>query len=540
MLVAIECSKFREGVIRFHEGLNVVLGDEKATNSIGKSTLLMVIDFAFGGGSLLEHNKDIVAELGHHSYKFTFKFGSEEYSFERSTDQPNVVFSSSEQGDMRPMTLSKYSALLKSFYGIESDDLSFRSLVGLFSRVWGKENLDVDRPLHVAKSKSAKDCVDDLVKTFNMYGEIRSLSAALSEKEGEKAALRAAFRNRLLPKIGKRQHDANEQKMRGIEEEIQHIKDHLAQYAANINQLVDERMLDLKSQRDDLLAAKTRVQGRLLRTRKNLGENRHIKSRHFAALVEYFPDINTDRLAEVEEFHNGVAKLLRSERKEAEAQLNVRFLEINAHIAAIDDRMSEALTSVAQPSEIVDRVYELSSNWNQAKGENEYFEKADAVHAELEALSDKLSAVKKEILAVIQRKVNSGLSSMVARVFGGDRKSPTLSLSETNYGYEVFEDTGTGTAYSALIMLDLVIFADSFLPVVSHDSVLFKNIETGAVAKLIDVYISIYKQSFIAIDEAEKYGNAAAKLLNERAVIRLSDSSVLYTKDWRSRQSKNQ
>lgn len=36
-------------VITFHKGLNVVLGDNKGTNSIGKSTLLMVIDFIFGG-----------------------------------------------------------------------------------------------------------------------------------------------------------------------------------------------------------------------------------------------------------------------------------------------------------------------------------------------------------------------------------------------------------------------------------------------------------------------------------------------------------
>lgn len=47
MLVEVRCDKFREKSIKFHKGLNVVLGDEKATNSIGKSSLLMVLDFIF-------------------------------------------------------------------------------------------------------------------------------------------------------------------------------------------------------------------------------------------------------------------------------------------------------------------------------------------------------------------------------------------------------------------------------------------------------------------------------------------------------------
>ena len=50
MLKTIKCDKFIDhGVprepIRFHNGLNVILGEKGATNSIGKSTLLMIIDF---------------------------------------------------------------------------------------------------------------------------------------------------------------------------------------------------------------------------------------------------------------------------------------------------------------------------------------------------------------------------------------------------------------------------------------------------------------------------------------------------------------
>ena len=74
MLVKLSCEKFRVKTLKFHDDLNVVIGDEKAANSIGKSTILMVIDFVFGGESLLAHNKDIVTELGEHDYHFEFMF----------------------------------------------------------------------------------------------------------------------------------------------------------------------------------------------------------------------------------------------------------------------------------------------------------------------------------------------------------------------------------------------------------------------------------------------------------------------------------
>ena len=54
MLVEVRCDKFisngktREP-IRFHAGLNAVLGDDNGSNSIGKATLLMILDCVFGG-----------------------------------------------------------------------------------------------------------------------------------------------------------------------------------------------------------------------------------------------------------------------------------------------------------------------------------------------------------------------------------------------------------------------------------------------------------------------------------------------------------
>lgn len=45
MLKEIYCDKFKKKLIEFHDGLNIILGDDIASNSIGKSTMLLAIDF---------------------------------------------------------------------------------------------------------------------------------------------------------------------------------------------------------------------------------------------------------------------------------------------------------------------------------------------------------------------------------------------------------------------------------------------------------------------------------------------------------------
>jgi uncharacterized protein YydD (DUF2326 family) len=73
--VSPACS-WRKDVVRppivFKEGLNVVLGKEDGTNSIGKSSALLAIDFVFGGNTYLA--SDGVKHIGDHTIFFTFKF----------------------------------------------------------------------------------------------------------------------------------------------------------------------------------------------------------------------------------------------------------------------------------------------------------------------------------------------------------------------------------------------------------------------------------------------------------------------------------
>ena len=93
MLKMIDCDRFNETPIVFHKGLNTIVGDDVASNSIGKSNMLMIIDFVFGGTDYIKRNSDTVKNLGEHIFKFVFEFENQPYYFSRSTKEfDNVNF----------------------------------------------------------------------------------------------------------------------------------------------------------------------------------------------------------------------------------------------------------------------------------------------------------------------------------------------------------------------------------------------------------------------------------------------------------------
>jgi len=533
MLKEIRCEHFRNAAITFHSGLNVILGDQQATNSIGKSTLLMIVDFAFGGNSLIEYNTDISSELGAHDYLISFQFNDSIYRFRRGTSNHKFIYPCNDKFEpTQPITLEDYCLFLKQSYKTQTG-LTFRALTGLYSRIWGKKNLDVHRPLHIVPDKSQRECVNEIIETFNQFEPIRALGTHLKQSEERRSALNSAFKNGILPKITKRHYKENVAKIEISGLEIEEIKTNLAKYATNISEILNREMLELKNQKDELLELKLKLDNKRNRLLKNLSRTRQIKGSNFIGVVKLFPEINEPRLASIEEFHEGLSKILRDEIKTTLHATETQIIETQREITRIDEQMAKSVTSVKQPTKIIDRVFDLSSSLQSAKLENEYHDKFQVIETETKELKQKLKEEKAKILAEIESEINGGIHENVTAVFGKDKKSPEISLTPNSYTYEVLEDTGTGTAYESLIVFDLTIFQLTPLPILIHDSLLFKNIENQSVANLIKIYTRHNKQSFIAIDEINKYGKEAASTLLQQHVIKLDAANTLYNKNWR-------
>jgi len=534
MLIEIYCEQFREKVITFHSGLNVVLGDDVATNSIGKSTLLMVLDFIFGGETFLKHNGDVIRELGEHDYKFSFKFGSKSYSFRRGTHSPDLIYSCNRQyEEEKLLSIEEYKGFLKASYSLEGMDLTFRSATSLFSRIWGKENLDVKHPLHGFKSQKSSDCIINTIKLYEKYESIRLLSEDVKRKSEEKSTITKAFREGIIPKTSKPQYKSNLEAITTINSEIEDIKSNLAKYAINLAEITNKEIMELKVEKDKLLSEKLSLDSRLLRVRNDLAQNKSIKSKHLSPLIKYFPELNMERLEEVESFHSKITKILRKELKNSESELSLSLGSIVIEIEKVDSKIKSTLSNIESPNIIVDRVYDLSQAHASTSAEIEHFETSEQIEIDLKEAKKILSDEKLRLLDHIENIVNDRVRRFVTKIYNEERRSPKLHLNQNSYTFEVVEDTGTGKAYSNLILLDLAFLETTKLPFLIHDSILFKNIQNSAVAKLIELYEATGKQAFIAIDEIKKYEKEAEDMLKKKKVIQLDNQNVLYVKDWR-------
>ena len=534
MLAELRSEKFLNGPIFFHQGLNVVIGDSNGTNSIGKSTLLMVVDFAFGGESFLKHNTDVVAELDHHSYFFRFDFDGKLYYFRRDTSFPERVYiCDSNYIEKESISITEFTAFLKEKYTSFKPGLSFRAFVSLFSRIWGKDNLNVAKPLHSAQAQSPADAIELILKIFDQYSQLEDLTISENKKDSELKILNKAFAAKLLNKINKKEYLSNENYLENIALELQDIRENLERYALNISEITNRAIMELKAKKDAIFIQKNRVDEKLLRVKKNLENSSYLKSRNLTSLLDFFPNVNTKRIADIEEFHSKVTKLLKKELSSEEEELNSQSTALQREISDLDSAIQAKLTKLDNPSMIVDRIYDLSERYQKYRVENEYYVKQNNLATEIRSLRTQLKEEKAISLRKIEDEINSKIREIVTYIYGEARQSPTLDLKDKNYSYHIFEDTGTGKAYSNLVVFDLAIFSITDLPIIIHDSLLFKNIENRAVAEIIHKYSEIGKQSFIAIDEIKKYGSDAEQKLLDSKVIELSNTELLYIKDWR-------
>lgn len=534
MLKEIKCNIFREKTIYFHKGLNVVLGDNEATNSIGKSTLLMIVDFIFGGNTYCKHNLDVMKELGDHEFMFCFLFENKKFKFMRSTNKPDTIYKCDDlYRIVDSMKLKQYTLFLKEKYKINCMDVSFRTVVSLYSRIWGKKNYDVKRPLHSFSSDKNEDTIINLIKLFNTYDAIKSLSVKINKEKNAKTILNNASKHEYLPKITKRKYNSNLKRIEQLQLEIEEIKKRLSKYVLNTTELTNKEILELKSEKDKMLNIKNQYDYKLKRINVNLSKNSHVKSKQLEKLVDFFPNVNIKKIEEIEEFHSGITKIVKIKLKESQKNILNSIDKINNEISIIDNKINKVLKNVENPDFIVEKVSDLTVELNRLINENSVFEKKESLTSSIKTTQDKLKESKELILSSLEKNINFTMAEINQIVHGKNRKAPYLSLGEKNYDFRLNDDTGTGKAYTNLLIFDLTILKLTDLPIIIHDSLLFKNIENTAVNNLFEVYATYDNQIFISIDEINKYSSLSSKIIKNNTVIELGDNQLLFTKDWR-------
>lgn len=535
MLKQIQCDKFREPVLIFKEGLNTVIGDDIASNSIGKSTILMIIDFVFGGDTYIKSNYDAIETLGNHEFKFSFVFNKEEFYYSRSTNEYKyITICDKAFKPIKQIKTDEYTATLKEKYGINLEDISFRDIVGRYARVYGKENLNEKKPLQYFGKEVASKSILALIKLFDKFKIIKQYEQQLTKLTEEKSILMKAIKKEFIPRMTKTIFDKNNKKIAELTNELERLKNEIIGVAVDIEALLTKDILELKSEKSQLVTQRSIYESRLKRLNQNINHKKLNIESELTKLSEFFPSINLEKIKEIEEFHNSITGILKEELKNTQAEIQNQLKRINRDLENVDKKITEKLDLKDAPKYTVESVVNISAQIQQLNNENSFYTKMKLLNDNLIVAKNDLSEIRSGVVIDISSQINIKMNEVNKLIYSDDRRAPVFGIEENNYIFTTFGDTGTGTAYANLITFDLTLLDLTCLPFIIHDLPLLKNIENEAMENIIKIYNSHKKQVFIAIDKIHSYNNDTAEILESNKFLSLSKDKTLFTLNWKN------
>jgi len=541
MLKEIKCIHFTQPTISFHHGLNVILGDDDAKNSIGKSTVLMIIDFVFGGSSMVADASGAIRELGHHHYDFAFEF-DRVYHFSRATDDHRSVYvCDSQYVRQSVLPLSEFCAFLKNHYGMESMSSSFRDLIGPFARIWKKGGLETDQPFVGIVNEAHAKAIARLIDLFGRTGEIaveRDILKGLTERL---KLVNSSMNEDLIPRITKGQRAENLKKISEYSMQMEQLQSGLGGAIATYESLFDEALQKMQHRKAGLMRERAEVNNTIRRLERELAGLTPRLTANISLVADFFPNVDVGRLAQVEAFHHKIGKIVKQELKAELAQAQATEHTLTQQVASIESEISAALAGKGMPDDIFSRLFDLKEATDRAINENRHYDRAVDLKDSIRLGNNRLSSVYDGIFTNIEHQINERLRAFNRVVYGPTRASSSLRITAPDsYRFTSHADTGTGKSYAGLVAFDLAMLSLTPLPMFIHDSIIYKNIEVPATQRILRIFFRVKaKQIFISFDEAKKFGTTVEASLNASAVLKLTRHRLLYTKDWRD-QDQNQ
>jgi len=542
MLKQIRCGFFNNGQIVFHDGLNVILGDDQAKNSIGKSSALLVIDFAMGGSSLLRDNAGAVKVLGAHSYDIAFEFENELLFVKRSTDRPDVIdICDSEYIKLGEMPLEEYREKLKELYGLSKLDSTFRSIVGPFSRIWNKGEFDPDHPLAAAPRERLSAGVSRLIDLCERTDDVSAERAVLHMLKEKKDLIKRSMVAEIIPRITVTKYRENKKIIEDNLRAINDLKDGFAGAVTAYEALFDEKLRKVQQEKVELIKRRSLISARREKLQRDISGLTPRLTANVALVAEFFPEADLERLQQVEQFHKKIGKLVGAELQVEYKELVSQEFQIGEHIADLDRKINLALDAKGSPADLFAKIFEIKEATDKAKEENKFFEQKNSVADGEAASKARLEEVYAKIFIDIESSVNSLLEMFNRIVYGPDRNPSQLRIkSASSYSFASPLDTGTGKSYAGLVGFDVAMLLLTRLPFIIHDSMIYKNIEISAVEEIIKILGDFKKkQIFLAFDESKKFSIGTQRILQKSKVLQLNQNQLLYVKDWRKKEGVN-
>lgn len=271
MLKELRCNIFNRTTIFFHPGLNVILGDDDAKNSIGKSTILMVIDFILGGSTFLNDDAGVIREMGHHHYDFAFEFAGALHHFSRDTVAPQVVHQcDADYARIGELELDAYLSFLKTNYALDPLEGSFRSSLNPFLRIWKKGGLDTDHPFSAVANESAEKGINRLVDMFGYSADVAAERLALEKLNQRMLVIKRSMKEELIPNVSKTRYKDNLRLIAENSAQIENLKQGLTGAINTYELLFDLSLQELRNRKRELNSLLSELQTKSRRLQREI------------------------------------------------------------------------------------------------------------------------------------------------------------------------------------------------------------------------------------------------------------------------------
>lgn len=543
MLKEIICDSFSPTYrkIVLNHGLNIVQGTENASNSIGKSTFLMILDFIFGGDDYINLLDDVQDEVGPHSIKFMFDFKGEQYRFARSTnDKNNIVCCSGEDylPDGTSKTLTEYRVFLEKHYSLYNEGQTLRNTVSRFIRVYPRDAImDRKHPLSENRHQSDKNAIDDLLKVMGLYSQIKEKQDLSNECGAKLNAFKAAQKYRFIPTIDGEEN--LEELIDRLENKRRRLLDETSFGMTDIESIKESRLAELQIKQSQLKREKTALQLKIETVKLNRTNAEQRGKKEYDALKRYFPSVDIAEIEKIDEFHNKLISILQNDVSSYEIGLREEIKSIDAAIEEVENEFEDIAKEDNTSKIILKDFAETDNNLKYFK----MMKKNEKVKEELakekgeaeKAYNDLLLNTTFEFVKLL----NSQMGKINDIIYNGKKTQPYLTIDKSSkYTFTNPKDGGSGTSYRGVIVFDIAMSHLATLPIIVHDSDMLKLIEDEAVENILKVYKNAGCQVFIAIDKKSTYPEEAQKIIEDSTILKLaSESGALFGRTWNTKES---
>lgn len=395
---------------------------------------------------------------------------------------------------------------------------------------------NVDRPLISHNSDKVSKDLQRLLKLFGRYEGIASLDGQVDEIEDKRKAYREAAAYKLIKPTGNaNDYRRNVEKLKMLHSQMEDILSSSDNGTTDFDTAKEERAAQLRNALKNLRRQRMRIDSAIREIGEDLEFIDFKATNDFENLKSFFPSVDLARFEEIEAFHRGITRILEKNHSDELKNLRAEREELEGQIAQVENSLSDLGATTNLSAMVIERYADLKTVYDELSAANSLYDKNRESSKQLKARKVEREEAWRAELDIIQPLLNDEMDDLNEKATDPYKTAPRIDLaSSKEYRFSVPNDGGTGSRYRGLFIFDIAMLRLSSLQFAIHDSLGLKQIEDDHVLGILQLYGSLNKQVFAAIDKVDSLTaeSSIPEIVQKNMVLELSEGQELFGWSW--------